>query len=375
MKFGKTYSEYIDKHARNRLSGCSYVEFKRLKKLLKKCPLQDHGSTPASVASSASVAAASSTSPCELLLSQTTSLTASSADDQTWKMTQKDGPCLDSSTVSSGCPSSCPGCGGKFFGELKDELAEVVGCFNTRAQQLLQLHLASGLRKYVLRVKYSLARDSIAMIQEGQTLVKYASMNAIAVRKILKKYDKVHHSNEGLVFRGRLLAMRSELMQSPWLIELAALHINLAKSMNGSPQLTEAVGEFSCDFDGAAAILSCNLLDSVKLDINLTCSICLDMLFDPVALGCGHLFCNSCACSAASVAPFLGAKAARRSAQCPLCRQRGVYADAVRLNELAILVSDRFNGYWNERRKNERKEQLKQAKDHYQQELQAFTGI
>ncbi len=57
----------------------------------------------------------------------------------------------------------------------------MVGCFNTRAQQLLQLHLASGLRKYVLRVKYSLARDSIAMIQEGQTLVKYASMNAIAV--------------------------------------------------------------------------------------------------------------------------------------------------------------------------------------------------
>ncbi len=87
--------------------------------------------------------------------------------------------------------SGCVGCGGKFFGELKDELAEVVGCFNTRAQQLLQLHLASGLRKYVLRVKYSLARDSIAMIQEGQTLVKYASMNAIAVRKILKKYDKV----------------------------------------------------------------------------------------------------------------------------------------------------------------------------------------
>jgi hypothetical protein len=43
------------------------------------------------------------------LLSQTTSFTASSADDQTWKMTQKDGSCLDSSTVSSGCPSSCPG--------------------------------------------------------------------------------------------------------------------------------------------------------------------------------------------------------------------------------------------------------------------------
>jgi E3 ubiquitin-protein ligase BAH len=41
MKFGKTYSEYVEKNGRNRLSGCSYVEFKRLKKLLKKCPLHD----------------------------------------------------------------------------------------------------------------------------------------------------------------------------------------------------------------------------------------------------------------------------------------------------------------------------------------------
>jgi hypothetical protein len=50
-----------------------------------------------------------------------------------------------------------------------------------------------------------------------------------------------------------------------------------------------------------------------------------DTLFDPVALGCGHLFCNSCACSAASVAPFLGPKAAKKSAQCPLCRQVTIY--------------------------------------------------
>lgn len=86
------------------------------------------------------------------------------------------------------------GCDGKFFGELTDELAQVVGCFNNRAQQLLQLHLASGLWKYVIRVKSSLARDPMSMIQEGQTLVNYASVNAIAVRKILKKYDKVHIS-------------------------------------------------------------------------------------------------------------------------------------------------------------------------------------
>lgn len=72
-----------------------------------------------------------------------------------------------------------------------EELAEVVGCFNTRAQQLLKLHMATGLRKYLLRRKCKLDGNREAMIQEGQMLVNYASMNALAVRKILKKYDKV----------------------------------------------------------------------------------------------------------------------------------------------------------------------------------------
>ncbi len=36
---------------------------------------------------------------------------------------------------------------------------------------------------------------------------------------------------------------------------------------------------------------------------------------------------------------------------------------------------DRFKEYWSERRNNERKEQLQQAKHHYQHELQAVMGI
>lgn len=100
--------------------------------------------------------------------------------------------CRDSEDVYLHAPLFYPaGCDAKFFGELMEELAEVVGCFNTRAQQLLKLHMATGLRKYFLRRKCKLDGNREAMIQEGQMLVNYASMNALAVHKILKKYDKV----------------------------------------------------------------------------------------------------------------------------------------------------------------------------------------
>lgn len=46
-----------------------------------------------------------------------------------------------------------------------------------------------------------------------------------------------------------------------------------------------------------------------------------DTLFDPVALGCGHLFCNNCACTAANVLGHEGPRAARCDAQCAICRQ------------------------------------------------------
>ena len=70
-------------------------------------------------------------------------------------------------------------------------MSAVVGCFNERAQRLLELHLASGFRKYLIWLKGKLQRKHVALIQEGKDLVTYALINAVAVRKILKKYDKV----------------------------------------------------------------------------------------------------------------------------------------------------------------------------------------
>ena len=82
-------------------------------------------------------------------------------------------------------------CDGTFFPFLLKEMSAIVGCFNQRAQKLLQLHLASGFRKRLLWFKGKRDSDHTFLVQEGKELVNYALMNAIAVRKILKKYDKV----------------------------------------------------------------------------------------------------------------------------------------------------------------------------------------
>jgi len=358
MKFGKTYSEFIEKEASIQLAGCSYVRFKKLKKVLKRCTMHNGGDGTSSCSSSLSCSGDSRAG----LKAKSSTLTK--------KKPRKVQPaCL----VTSGtCPSLCPGCDAKFFGELVEELTEVVGCFNDRAEQLVKLHMATGLRKYFLGRKRS-SRE--AMIQEGQLLISYASMNAIAVRKILKKYDKVHRSREGGIFKSRLMAMRGELLKSPYLVELGALHLNLAGAEDQYMPESEYVGEFSCDFESSSPSLTCTLVDSATVNFDLSCSICLDTLFDPVALGCGHLFCNNCACTAANVLGHEGLQAAGCNAQCAICRQVGVYADGVKLKELSSLIKNRCPDYWKERFLSERKQQLKLTKEFYDRQMEALLGL
>lgn len=83
-------------------------------------------------------------------------------------------------------------CDGTFFPSLLSEMSEIVGCFNQRAQKLLELHLASGFRKYLLWFRGKFHKNHTALIEEGKDLVTYALINATAIRKILKKYDKVY---------------------------------------------------------------------------------------------------------------------------------------------------------------------------------------
>lgn len=77
------------------------------------------------------------------------------------------------------------------FSELMKEASDITGYFNSRVRHLLHLHIATGIQRYVLHLRQCFTNDQHNMAQEGRILIEYIAMNAIAMRKILKKYDKV----------------------------------------------------------------------------------------------------------------------------------------------------------------------------------------
>ncbi|KAE9585330.1 hypothetical protein Lal_00017986 [Lupinus albus] len=268
---------------------------------------------------------------------------------------------------------SCSSRDEKFFSELMKEASDIVGYFNSRARQILHLHTATGMKSYVWRLSHCFKNDMQALEQEGRILIEYIAMNAIAMRKILRKYDKVHNSVNGENFKSRMLADHIELLHSPWLIELGAFYLNF--SGLDDCELDVICGHFSCVLNIAEAKMTLRLPDSIKLEYHLTCAICLDLVFNPYALGCGHIFCKSCACSAASVMIFEGLKAAGRESKCPICREVGVYSKPMQMLELDLLIKKRCKHYWKERLSDERVDMLHQSKVYWNMQYTHPTGL
>lgn len=71
------------------------------------------------------------------------------------------------------------------------EVSDIALCFSLRVRHLLHLHVATGMQRYLLWLRQCFMNDQQAMVEKGQMLIEYVTMNAIAIRKILKKYDKV----------------------------------------------------------------------------------------------------------------------------------------------------------------------------------------
>lgn len=276
--------------------------------------------------------------------------------------------------VSSSEP--CPDCEEIFLSEVTQQISAIVGCFASRARRLLRPRIVSGFQRYLLRPRHFFVDYRRQMMEEARNLIIYIARNAIATCKLLKKYDKVRCRSSNNNSGSKLQAKRIELLKSPWLIELCAFQINATSTDGGDS--SEIYGGCSFSFnmtDMNEPSITCSVLKSVNLDFNLTCAICLDTAFEPVALGCGHIFCNSCACNSVSVPTISGVKAANKRAKCPLCRQMGVFANSVHLIQLGLLLKKRCKEFWKERLKFERAERLKQAKEHWNEQSRLFLGF
>ncbi|CAK9159424.1 unnamed protein product [Ilex paraguariensis] len=331
MKFGEAFMEYLHGDQERLLDKCSHVEYKRLKKVLKSCRT------------------------CRALKDS-----KGEEDDE-------------SRTLAQFCQfESCPLCDQKFFSELVKEASDIAGCFHSRVRHLLHLHIATGAQRYLVRLRQCFMNDQLAMVQEGQMLIEYVTMNAIAMRKILKKYDKVHGSVNGRNFKYKMRAEHLEILQSPLLIELGAFYMNFFESNSGKSDGFSR--PFSCDLSTTEPVVTFMLPDSVKLEYHLTCAVCLEIVFNPYALSCGHLFCKLCACSAASVMSFQGVKAASPESKCPVCREVGVYANAVHMIELNMLLKKRCKEYWRERQLADRAEMVKQTKEFWDLQTKYMIG-
>ncbi|KAL0389631.1 UNVERIFIED_CONTAM: E3 ubiquitin-protein ligase BAH1 [Sesamum calycinum] len=159
---------------------------------------------------------------------------------------------------------------------------------------------------------------------------------------LLKEMSAViHYSKQGQAFKSQAQRMHIEILQSPWLCELMAFHINMRESKVNSRNAPALFEGCSLVLNDGKPSLSCELFDSVKLDIDLTCSICLETLFDPVSLTCGHIFCYMCACKAGSVTIVDGLTAATPKQKCPICRQR-IFHPAAAMRKPINLLADFF---------------------------------
>ena len=86
---------------------------------------------------------------------------------------------------------------------------------------------------------------------------------------------QIHYSKQGQLFKSQVQSMHKEILQSPWLCELMAFHINLRETKVKSRKAHALFDGCSLTFKDGKPSLTCELFDSIKVDIDLTCSICL----------------------------------------------------------------------------------------------------
>ncbi|GMH32665.1 hypothetical protein BSKO_00499 [Bryopsis sp. KO-2023] len=242
---------------------------------------------------------------------------------------------------------------GAFLVSVFEEVVNVNEVFKATAAEILKEHRSyqspNWLQTISRVVKGKKGQDYDEGCLKAGACLEFAHINAVALRRVLNQHDQTHGSDLGRKFYDSLWQNqtgRAAFLHSPELLELSAI-------------AQPAQGEKSDESKEAISLPHHNndpCTDVVKLDHR--CSVCLEVLFKPVALGCGHVFCTSCLKTAAGrkcdVRTFdQVARCVDPRVRCPECRQDGVFRRAAELTALGDTIRATYPRHWENRGKEE----------------------
>lgn len=232
---------------------------------------------------------------------------------------------------------------GEFFVSLSMQVDSINALFRATADHIIRRRkscLASKWKDQVSRALRRLRVRSKHGSLEARICVEYARLNSAALRLVLQKHDRVHYSDLGRKYYDSL-----------WKNQRGAADFLHSASLSELKLLVE----LDC---GGAADTQPSPWELVDRSFN--CPVCLDTLFRPVALGCGHIFCLPCAKSVAGLENnILSFDALAQKVDCmvlcPECRQPGVFLGAREVTTLDHSIRKFLPEIWSMREKAERK--------------------
>ncbi|CAK0780442.1 hypothetical protein CVIRNUC_005055 [Coccomyxa viridis] len=348
-----------------------------------------------------------------------------------------------------------------FFTMLHREVLAVNKHFAIEARNLIRMaHQGSGQKRDFtccghLGARKPLPRPPQAKVASVDDLVvkaewcrRYAQINAVGLRKILKKHDKLCKNKLGNTYMQELWCgvkrMDGTFLHSPLLEELKSLEVRLVRqayrvrmgkgsadsstdsSRRAAAGALQSVHSVSVDLpvqgpavaetvelpmlpsinSGSAvqhyavsakklvtapsdatsevaravsaterairkelelsriSVASSGVGDQQEADPEYQCPICLEVMYQPLGLECGHKFCADCVFTCVGKGRALGTVKAildhvPADSACPECRTPGVFVAAIQLTETENLIKQRYPQAWAERAEEARKKEAR----------------
>ncbi|KAK1357681.1 RING-type E3 ubiquitin transferase [Heracleum sosnowskyi] len=193
--------------------------------------------------------------------------------------------------------------------------------------------------------------SSIQMHGDGVSFQISGPLNPKLLIKVLQKTDKTPNIvslQVGGYFRNLHLPEFEQRQRYRHLRATKTKKRNSAKEKTKKTIAPDFFDGCSLVFNDGKPSLSFQLLDTVKKDIELTCPIFLDIVYD----------------AAASVTIVDELKEAKSTEKCAVCREVGVYEGAIHLENVNNLLSRSSPEYWEECRQSERVERTEQPNEH-----------